>query len=89
MGMRDRAKLTATNVDHKLAHRELELLAKTAINTDELSPNITSHPHYNELMSIINNASESNNKIALLETNITQLGESGWQLANKILNAIK
>tara|TARA_R110001583_G_scaffold1612_4_gene12708 strand:+ start:5766 stop:6035 length:270 start_codon:yes stop_codon:yes gene_type:complete len=89
MGMRDRAKATARDVDNKLAHTELKLLAETAINTDELSPSITSHAHYDELMNIINNATDSNHKVALLETKINELGESGWQLASKILSAIK
>jgi hypothetical protein len=89
MGMKDRAKETASKVDRKLAHKELALLMETRINIEELSPKITSHQDYDELMNIINNATDANNNVALLEEKIYKLGESGLQLANNILKAIK
>lgn len=73
MGMRNRAKETASKVDQKLATRELQLLVKTTINKAELSPNITSHDSYNDLIHIINEATQDNHNVALLEKN-----QSAW-----------
>jgi len=89
MGMRDRARVTAARVDKKLAIIELQLLIDTAINTAELSPNITSHESYNDLISIINEATQANHNVALLEEKINALGSEGWKLARKIIEVIK
>lgn len=89
MSMRDRIKKTVANVDDHLATTELELLLKTELNLNKLTPDITSHSLYPQLIRHIENATQANLNVAQLESQIRLLGDEGWKLVKKIINGVK
>lgn len=88
MGMRDRIKKTADKVDKELEVKELELLTKSKLDMNLLTPDITSDENYESLIAIIDRASANNESTAKLESQIKELGKGAKDLTFKILDAL-
>ena len=89
MSMRDRIKKSVNRTNEKFALQKAELLLNTELNLAELSPNITSHELYSQLVGIIEKSTSNNWKVAKLESAINDLGEEAWQLVSSIISTLK
>lgn len=89
MSMRDRIKKSVNRTNQKFALQEAELLLNTELNLTELSPNITSHELYSQLVDVIEKSTSNNWKVVKLESAINDLGEEAWQLVNNIISTLK
>ncbi|MCG9655167.1 hypothetical protein [Vibrio vulnificus] len=89
MSMRNRIKKSVAVANNQLAERELQLLLDTRFDVEALSPAIKEHAQYQSLMNVIQVATSHNLSVAELESNIRQLGEGSWQLAQDIIKAVK
>lgn len=89
MSMRDRIEKSKTVADQTLQEREMEIMKVTRLDVTQLSPKITGHERYEELITVIQKATARNVTAAELKANIQALGDEAWQLAKDILKAIR
>lgn len=89
MSMRDKIEKSKTVANQTLQEREMEIMKVTRLDVTQLSPKITGHERYEELITVIQEATARNITAAELEANIQALGDEAWQLAKDILKAIR
>ncbi len=72
-----------------LADEELELLAETSIDWEELRPKVGDSDIYDQLISEVQEATRNNESLSQLKNRLQKLGEGGMKLAGKIIEIVK
>jgi biopolymer transport protein ExbD len=84
MGMDDIAKKSAEKADSALANREKELLSETSIDWEAMKPAIGSQADYDQLISVVAEATEHNENVGAALDRLKTLGSEGIALAKKV-----
>ena len=83
-GMRKRAKLTAKQIDEKLAEVEDDLLEDTTFDWKSIKPELADKDEYDRLMQIVDESTQHNESIGQLVNRLQALGEGGQSLLKKV-----
>jgi N-acetylglucosamine kinase-like BadF-type ATPase len=74
--------------EQELANEEVELLLVTSIEWEALRPQVTNDAIYDQLIAVVNEATQRNESIAQLSKRLQQLGEEGQALAKKVIRLL-
>ena len=74
--------------DKELTDEEAELLLRTSIDWDALRPKVTDSAVYDQLIAVVNEATQRNESIAQLNDRLKQLGKEGVGLAKKVIGLL-
>jgi hypothetical protein len=74
--------------EQELADEEVELLLETSIDWEALRPKVTNAALYDQLISVVNEATQQNENIAQLRDRLKQLGKEGLALAKKVVKML-
>ena len=79
---------TFKKTNQEFADEEAELLLRTSIDWEALRPKVTDSALYDQLIAIVNEATQKNESIAQLKNRLSQLGKEGFNLVKKVVKFI-
>ena len=80
-GMADRA---ADKTNEELKNEELQMLLDTRVNFEDLRPQVSDQAAYDELIAAVDEATRTNNDLALLKSRLKTAGKASVEIFNKI-----
>lgn len=81
-------KKTINQTNQELKDEELEMLLRTAIDWEALRPQVTNPALYEQLIVVVNEATQNNEGVAQLKSRLQQLGEEGLALATEVIGLL-
>jgi hypothetical protein len=88
-GMYNLAKETRKKVDEAMIVIEEQIIKATSVNMESLRPQITDKEAFNQLIAVVNEATQKNYSIAELKEKIVALGANVKDTAVEVASIIK
>lgn len=84
-GMGRRAHGSARKTDEKLEDQEARLLLETTVDLASLRPQVADQEAFSQLLGAVQEATEANNDVALLQQRVAELGNAVTSTARKVV----